>query len=283
MKHTLSVIIPNYNKGKYIGKCIQSVLEQSLLPDEIIVVDDCSTDDSLLVLEKIVKQGKDINILRLEKNGGVSQARNAGLKAAQGEYVTFLDADDYYANQDKLINEMRLIQEKGEDIVAYSRLVFVKEDGLVTQQPFIKKRCYLEGNIFGRMLTGRFQIVSIARDYCVKRKNLLEVGGYNEDRNLYEDLELIIKLAQKYPFFCTQEWGTAYRSVPDGLSSRKKKTQKRVREEIFHQFTDSMSAGKKVLYHILWQGKKNKDRCYDIFWKFADYVIDGFHLRRKRQ
>ncbi|HFJ9379228.1 TPA: glycosyltransferase [Bacillus paranthracis] len=93
-KIKLSVIITNYNKEQYIAQCLQSVIEQTLKGIEIIVVDDGSTDNSMRVLERYEKQHNNLKVYR-QQNAGVSAARNTGLQKANGEYVTFLDADDY--------------------------------------------------------------------------------------------------------------------------------------------------------------------------------------------
>lgn len=90
----LSVIVPVYNVKDYIGQCINSIVNQSIDSMEIIVVDDGSTDSSIEVVEQI----KDSRIKIIRKlNGGLSSARNEGLKVAKGKYVYFIDSDDYIA------------------------------------------------------------------------------------------------------------------------------------------------------------------------------------------
>ncbi|MCM3338765.1 glycosyltransferase [Paenibacillus sp. MER TA 81-3] len=93
-KSKLSVVIANYNKEQYLEQCLNSVIGQTLENIEIIVVDDGSTDNSSEILKRYEKQYKYIKVYTQE-NAGVSAARNTGLKYAQGEYITFLDADDY--------------------------------------------------------------------------------------------------------------------------------------------------------------------------------------------
>lgn len=90
----VSVIIPVYNVEKYIKDCIQSVISQTLKNIEIIIVNDGSTDDSIDKIKKLVKENDNISVIN-KKNGGLSSARNEGLKHAQGEYVIFIDSDDY--------------------------------------------------------------------------------------------------------------------------------------------------------------------------------------------
>lgn len=90
----VSVIIPVYNVEKYLNKCIQSVLNQTYKNLEIILVDDGSTDKSPLICEEFGKKDSRIKIIH-KKNGGLSSARNIGIKKCHGEYVTFIDSDDY--------------------------------------------------------------------------------------------------------------------------------------------------------------------------------------------
>lgn len=88
----ISVIIPAYNRAKTIGYCLESVLNQTLSPLEVIVVDDCSTDDTFM----IVRNYTNINVRCLvqEKNSGAQAARNRGIKEAKGDWIAFLDSDD---------------------------------------------------------------------------------------------------------------------------------------------------------------------------------------------
>ena len=94
MKKTVSVIIPVYNVEKFIFKTVKSVLNQDYRNIEIILIDDGSPDNSAKIINELAR--KDDRIICVHKeNGGVSSARNAGLKIASGEYVTFIDGDDW--------------------------------------------------------------------------------------------------------------------------------------------------------------------------------------------
>ena len=89
----VSVIIPVYNVEKYISEAIESVLNQSLIDIEVILIDDGSTDNSLLICEQFLQKESRIKLLK-QKNSGVSNARNNGLNLAIGKYVFFMDSDD---------------------------------------------------------------------------------------------------------------------------------------------------------------------------------------------
>ena len=90
----VSVIIPIYNGEKYLEECIQSVLHQNLSDIEVICVDDGSTDGSLRLLQEYQKRDDRIKVFHQE-NQGVTVARGVGLKLADGEYVGFMDCDDW--------------------------------------------------------------------------------------------------------------------------------------------------------------------------------------------
>lgn len=96
MDAKVSVIIPAYNAEKYISECLDSVLRQTYQNIEIIVVDDGSTDNTYAVIERHLESHSNI-ILMHQENGGVCSARNAGIDMASGDYIMFLDADDFIA------------------------------------------------------------------------------------------------------------------------------------------------------------------------------------------
>lgn len=90
----ISIIIPVYNAEKYLPKCIDSILQQTYQDFELILVDDGSTDNSLSVCEKYAERDKRIRVLH-KQNGGQGSARNLGLSVFNGDYVTFIDSDDW--------------------------------------------------------------------------------------------------------------------------------------------------------------------------------------------
>ena len=92
----VSVIIPVYNVEKYLHQCLDSVANQTLKDIEIICVNDCSKDNSLDILNEYAKKDSRIKIINFEENKGPGVARNAALDIAQGEYIMFLDPDDWY-------------------------------------------------------------------------------------------------------------------------------------------------------------------------------------------
>lgn len=91
----VSIIIPNYNNAKYLDRCIRSAINQIYNNIEVICVDDKSTDNSVEILKAYEKVNPNFKLILLEENAGVSNARNEALKICTGDYVGFLDSDDY--------------------------------------------------------------------------------------------------------------------------------------------------------------------------------------------
>ena len=91
----VSVIIPVYNTEKFLRKCLDSVCNQTLQDIEIICINDCSTDGALEILREYARKDKRIKLIELFENGGAAKARNIGIDIAEGEYLGFVDSDDF--------------------------------------------------------------------------------------------------------------------------------------------------------------------------------------------
>ena len=124
-KAKVSIIVPVYNCEKYLSKCLDSLSTQTYKNIEIIVVNDGSTDNSINIVKEKSKKDKRIIIID-QKNSGVSTARNNGLKKAIGEYVVFVDSDDYLAND--FVNYMLELITTNDSDFAYSIKKYIKKD-----------------------------------------------------------------------------------------------------------------------------------------------------------
>lgn len=110
----LSIIIPTYNAEKHINKCLNSILNQKPKNTEIIIVNDGSTDNTLEICKQYANTNPNIKIITKE-NAGQGLARNAGLEIATGEYITFIDSDDYF--EDNCLNEvLKIIPKEKKDL-----------------------------------------------------------------------------------------------------------------------------------------------------------------------
>lgn len=248
----VSVIIPNYNNEKYIEKCIESVVKQSYENIDVIVVDDYSTDNSREIITALANKYDNIIPIFLDKNQGVSHARNVGIERAKTEYITCLDGDDFYFNKDKIKNEVELLEKKGSKSLAYSATVFVAADGATKGFPKKNKFLFTKGSKRATFdfLSG-MRMMKIPRDYIVSKEVVLTAGKYDESMNLFEDFDLLVRLSFLVKFECTYEFGTAYRQTGKGLSSKTSKKLKSTRKKIIKKYFAKLKLFDKIIVTIL--------------------------------
>ena len=247
----ISIIIPNYNNGRYLRECVESILAQTYKQIEIIIVDDFSTDNSREIIEELKNKTAKICSVYLEKNKGVSNARNKGAAFSSAEYITFLDADDFYVNPRKLKNEMKLLLEKeseGRCIAVYSKLQAVDTEGKVLWNYKTKKQ--FSGRKLRRCILEESR-VQLPRDYCMKKQWFLDAGGFEYGNSLYEDLEYLFRLAENVNFMCTGTWGSAYRITNQGLSSVGVKEHKEALKKLKGRCFPALSTSDRVVVYIM--------------------------------
>lgn len=124
MKVSISIIIPIYNMEQYIGECLESILCQTILNFEVICIDDCSTDNSKEKILHYVRNDNRIKCLSLHINSGSGVARNMGIKYAKGDFLAFMDPDDYYYENTTLEFLYKLAIKYNVDAVAGNMIKF---------------------------------------------------------------------------------------------------------------------------------------------------------------
>ena len=122
----VSVIIPVFNKEKYLSTCINSIINQSLKDIELILIDDCSSDNSYTIMEEYAKKDSRIKIYKNSNNIGTGATRNKGIKIAKSDYISFVDADDYISQNLLEINYEAAVKNNA-DIIMID-IVFIKDD-----------------------------------------------------------------------------------------------------------------------------------------------------------
>lgn len=125
----VSVITPSYNSSLYIETTIQAVLAQTYSNWELLITDDCSTDDTVAIIERYVQQDSRIKLFRLEKNGGGGIARNNSIHMATGRYIAFCDSDDRWLPE-KLEKQITFMREKGV-VFSYTSYYECSEEGVI--------------------------------------------------------------------------------------------------------------------------------------------------------
>ncbi|ONG70995.1 hypothetical protein BKK42_17900 [Bacillus cereus] len=135
-KFLVSIIVPAYNVDKFIEKCLSSILEQTYTNIEVIVVDDGSTDKTGQLIDNVSQQDNRVNVIH-KKNAGVSAARNTGIEMSKGDYLVFVDADDYIA-QDYVEYMLSLIENTGSEF-CLSKCCYTKGGEKQTENEYIEK------------------------------------------------------------------------------------------------------------------------------------------------
>ncbi|NLG03267.1 MAG: glycosyltransferase family 2 protein, partial [Clostridia bacterium] len=127
---TVSVVIPVYNAAKCIEDTIQSIRSQTFTDWELIMVDDCSTDDGLEIMKSYLSER--IHLIRKERGGGAAKARNEGIDAARGRYLAFVDADDLWSPE-KLEHQLAFMKEN-DCAFSFTGYEFADENGIGVQK-----------------------------------------------------------------------------------------------------------------------------------------------------
>lgn len=123
----VSIVTPVYNASQFIEKTVRSVLKQTYQNLEMILVDDCSTDDSKAVIQKLIEEDNRIKYYRLDTNSGAAVARNKGIELAKGSFISFIDSDDYW-HPEKTQRQMTFMKENGYAFT-YTGFETITEDG----------------------------------------------------------------------------------------------------------------------------------------------------------
>ena len=187
MSNLVSIITPSYNSSRFIEECIDSVLSQTHDNWELLIVDDCSSDNSCELIEKY--NDKRIALIELEKNVGAAEARNIAIRKAKGKYIAFLDADDLWMPT-KLEKQIGFMLEKN---IAFSFTSYesISEDGqqrysIIKAYKKMTYYSYLKNTIIGcltviidREKTGDFQMPNIRSSHDMALWLLLMKRGFD--------------------------------------------------------------------------------------------------------
>jgi len=184
----ISVIIPTYNRANFLERAIDSVLSQTRKVDECIIVDDGSSDNSSLILQKYQSN---VGVIRLDKNSGVSHARNVGMKMASGNWIALLDSDDEW-KANKLERQLEAIHKKPDTVFCHTEEIWIRNGKRVNQ---MKKHQKFGGFIFDKSL----ERCLISPSSVLFRKSLLEeIGYFDPTFPICEDYDLWLKVSARY-------------------------------------------------------------------------------------
>jgi len=213
--------VVNYNQGIYIARCLDAV-RASPQPVQLLIVDDCSTDNSIgLIQEYIRKYGLDCTLLAKKTNDGICRCLNLALEAARAPFFSFIAADDW-GDPHRFANMIHLLQAAGTGYaVAYSdaRIVDMEEKPLAasylkTYRPDLTAPP--QGEVFEALLQDNF-LPAMAT--VIRTQVLREIGGFDESLKV-EDYDLWLRIAAKYHFLFDPDSVCYYRILPHSLIRR---------------------------------------------------------------
>ena len=179
----VSVVMPVYNAERFLRQAVESVLNQSYQNIELIMVDDCSKDNSCQIMLEYAGKDRRVCAIRGEKNQGVARVRNRGIQLAKGEYIALLDSDDVW-EKNKIERQIALLQEKNADI-AYCSLDFIDENDKKIKKPFIVS---LETNYKSMAVRCVFTCSTILAQAELLKQHPFRPEYYHEDFVLWMEL-----------------------------------------------------------------------------------------------
>ena len=206
----IAVIIPTYNRISFLERAINSVLDQSCSVNQIIVIDDGSTDDTKKVIKTKYPQVTYIH----QKNQGVSVARNRGIIETNCEWICFLDSDDTW-HKNKIQKQKQKIKENSEMLFCHTNEIWHQHGKILNQQ---KKHKKYGGYIFEQCLP--FCIISPS-SVIIHKKIFNEIGLFDEKLLACEDYDMWLRICSRYPvLFINEALTNKYGGHSDQLSKK---------------------------------------------------------------
>ena len=194
LRPTISVVIPTFNRGSIVFRAIDSVLRQTLLPSEIIVVDDGSTDNTENL---IAAKYPTVSYLKTE-NKGVSAARNLGIEEAKSEWIAFLDSDDEWLSE-KLERQVAYLSNEQDYKIVHCDEIWIRNG--IRVNPKVKHKKY-GGYIFEKCLP----LCVISPSAAIIHRDLFdELGCFDETLPACEDYDLWLRICATYPVLYIDE------------------------------------------------------------------------------
>ncbi len=231
---TLTIQMCTYNRAHYITQAIDSVLSQTFQDFELLILDDCSTDNTEEVMAAYLTDPR-IKYIKNEQNLGITKNRNKALALSNGKYIAVLDSDDYWTDNTKLEKQINFLNKNPDYILIGTNMTIVDE-----QNKTIKKVSYPSSNFLIKnllLLKNLFCHSSV----MYKKQEIINLGSYDESLPIWEDYDLWLKIGNKYKFANLNTYTTAYRQHASQSNSEKIKigqdTQKLIIERYKNQYS----------------------------------------------
>jgi glycosyltransferase involved in cell wall biosynthesis len=275
----VSVIMPCFNHGEFLTDSVNSILRQTHSALELIVVDDCSTDNSGDIIRSLAEGDKRIRVLRHEHNQGLSRSRNDALRIATGEFIAFCDSDDLWQSE-KLSDQLELLRQHPEYDLVYGDTWIIDGRGSLTGQRFsdlFPPPKVASGSLFQELIARNF----INIQSVLMRTECMQSGpAFDERIELVQDWWYWIKLSRRHGFLYADRPMASYRVHSSSTNLLQKRdycvNQFRVFRCILRDYPDLSAASKadilfKMGVDLCDLGKYRTGRS--LLWNAASFLV----------
>ena len=194
----VSFILPVYNVEKYLGECVESILQQTCRDFEMVLVDDGSTDNSPALCDAYAEKDSRVRVVH-KQNGGLSDARNAGLAVAKGDFVIFVDSDDFWVGKDSLLQLMEVVNNHPEcDFISFNCSYYYQNTKTYKKWVAFDEKLAIptDNDTAMRSLVASGTMPMSACLKVISRKSLLDMGLVFQKGILSEDIPWFIDLLE---------------------------------------------------------------------------------------
>lgn len=248
-KYLVSIITPTHNSEKFVSETISCILDQTYLNWELLITDDCSTDDTCSIVESYVARDSRIKLFRLEKNSGAGEARNNSIEKAQGRFIAFCDSDDLWYPE-KLEKQIAFMLGKSISF-SYTNYEEISEEG-----DFLRK-VYAPDKVYYKQMLKVDYVGFLTAIYDVQHFGKV----YMSPQRKRQDWILLLTILKKVDF---------------GYGLLEILASYRIRE-------NSISSNKFILYKYIWKVyrvSQNFSRIKSSYYLFL-YTVSYFYKRSK--
>lgn len=245
-KDLVTVVIPTYNCAYSLSRAIESVLNQTYQNTELIIVDDCSTDNT----EEIVKKLSDsrIQYIRHPENRGVSAARNTGIKNSKGDFIALLDHDDEYLPK-KIEKSLKVFKNAPENVgMVWSNLWNVNKEKKEKKIVFLKYR----------LEDAKKWVFPVPSTWIIRKKVFEKIGFFDEELGPAEDTDFAIRLCKNFSFYFIDEPLVIHHIIKASLG---------------HNIEKSFRAKSLLLEKYIVDLKKNRRLFARCFYSLGRYLL----------
>ncbi len=232
----ISIITPTYNREAFLPAAIESVLAQSYKEFELIIVDDGSTDNSRELINTYAEKDSRVKYL-YQENQRQSVARNYALSVAKGDFICFLDSDNYWPS-DKLEKSIKAFEVYPDADIVYGDCITIDEQGNELHRHNMRR---YSGRIAALLLKDNFISMNTT---MTRRKCFNEMGGMSGKRRVADDYDLWLKFSARYRFQYIPEFLAYYRVMENQISSNKKlrfETNEKIILDFLAEYPDAVS------------------------------------------